>query len=281
MSMQAELAALAAKGNVQVGNGELRICKGCANPFIWYDKKHYNQAAEHCPKCCDIRQQRPSIVQERILLSECDGVEITSLPGDWENIHSGREQDRYGMYKITKKGRDLGISWSGRIDIFADEPFKVGDVVKVREMKSVHLVKQMRMQVGHVQKTAFDPPTHLVERTVPVQTEPEDVSDKAELIETTEGREYIVFETTEAEPSAQLVWYTDSYKTTLKGYGRQIPAKNVTGAPLMSWRVSGSCRSGRYGTNAILAVVDPQHYLLIDGVKRKVCRVEHEHTGEN
>jgi hypothetical protein len=33
------------------------------------------------------------------------------------------------------------------------------------------------------------------------------------------------------------------------------------------WRVSGSCRSGRYGTNAILAIVDRQHYLLEDGIK--------------
>ena len=267
-SMQTELAALATEGNVKVGSGELRVCKKCANPFIWYDAKHYNQAADHCPKCNDIRQGRPSIVEERVLLNEVDGVEIVGLPGEWENIHSGREQDRYGMYRICKKGKDFGVSWSGRIDIFADEPFKVGDVVKMREMRSVHQIKQVRMQVGHIQKSPYDPPTHLVERTVPVQTTEEDVSDAASLIETSEGRSYIVLEETETEATAQLVWHTNYYKTTLKGYGRQIPAKNIiSGAPLMSWRVSGSCRSGRYGTNAVLAVVDAQHYLLEDGVK--------------
>lgn len=242
----------------EVNLSNIMLCKDCSKVFVWHDGERFVDNPQHCPACADKIQLRPSIVQERVEKARFDRVEIKSLPGAWSVVEAKVKTD-YPCYKISKKGADFGASWSGRIDIFADAPYDIGNIVNVRVMASKHLVKIKRIQVGHIQKSPFDEPTHLVERTVDINS-PDEESMTTEI----ETREYIVLEEIAevVAPQYSLVWATAYTKTTIKGYGRQYHADLDASITLWSASCSGGVRSGRAGSEGVLAIVNEEHPLI-------------------
>jgi len=63
----------------------------------------------------------------------------------------------------------------------------------------------------------------------------------------------------------KLVWSVASYKSTLKGLGRQYRYKHV-GCPIWSASIHGAVRSGRKGAEGVLAIVDIEHPLKVECV---------------
>lgn len=240
----------------EVELSKLLLCEDCKNIFVWYEGERLDDA-KRCPACQDKYQQRPSIVEKRICLQEFDGVEIMSLPASWEGKEAHTHTD-FPYWSICVKGSRFGRSWSGRIDIFAKRGFKVGEIVKVRVMKSTHLVKKRRFQAGHIQKSPYDPPTHTVERTLDINS-----SETEGVTEGIETRQYLVLEETDATPSGdKLVWETAHTKTTIKGYGRQYHADLDTRMVIFVMTCKGGYRSGRANTTGVLAIVSEIHPLI-------------------
>lgn len=226
------------------------VCKDCGNVFVFFAHDKYDNAPSLCPSCADRRQKRPSIVQERVELHRFEGVLIDSLPGEWKEFKTDAGTD-FPCYKIGIKGSVYGASWTGRVDIFADKQFTVGEIVDIRVMESKHLVKKLRYTAA----------THLVEKTVDINTEERDVT----LTEEIERREYIVLEKSECTAAKmKLVWAVAHTKTTIKGYGRQYYASLDPSATLWHKAISGGVRSGRVHTEGILAIVSEEHPLVYE-----------------
>ena len=233
------------------GGGTLRICGYCRLPFVAYPRPGVPEPT-HCPKCLDQRQQRPSLCVERRCLEEFDGVEIESLPGDWQEFTA--QAHDYPCYKIDVAGSQYGAQWQGRIVIYAGRPYKPGDVVKLRVMEAVHKVKVTLQQRQRSDFKAGTVVAYSVRRVVPLSSE--------EGEETLETRPYIALEPSSAQSTRRLVWATAYTKTTLKGYGRQIHAR-LAGLPLWSRQVRGGVRSGRAHTVGAIAIVDNEHPLEV------------------
>lgn len=244
----------------EINLNNVMLCKDCQTIFVWHEGAKFSNDPNRCPTCADKAQKRPSIIQERTELARFERVEIKSLPGAWVMGESGVESD-YPCYKITKRGADFGQSWLGRIDIFADAPYDIGNIVNVRVMEAKHLVKKWRFTAGHIMKSPFDEPKHLVERTLDINDEK---APEAETTEEVERREYIVLEGIAEAVEAQysLVWATAYSKTTLKGYGRQYHASLDTSTTIWHTSCQGGVRSGRAGSEGVLAVVDKEHPLI-------------------
>lgn len=240
---------------------KVMLCEDCKNVFVWHEGEKFPNDPKRCPSCSDKVQKRPSIVKERTELARFERVEIKSLPASWEIYQTNVSSD-FPCYKITKRGNDFGVSWSGRIDIFADAPYGIGNIVTVRVMESKHMVQKLRYHAGHIQKSPFDPPTHLVEKTVEVNTK--ECGEKQTLTEEVESRQYVALEgiAEVVEPAYSLVWETAHSKTTLKGYGRQYHALLDASATLWHTRCKGGVRSGRQNTEGVLAIVDNNHPLI-------------------
>jgi len=230
-----------------------KICRMCGSEF--FARCWRGTFPAFCPTCQDIRQKRPSIVVEREMLFGPLVVEIESLPGEWSSYRAAKRD--LPCFKMTVKGRKFGASWRGRIDIFAPVPWKKGDVVEFSEVESVHLVRY---------KKQFRPTIYggkvLVKSRLPLD------SDEGEM--ELERRLYIRLDP--APPGAgasgelpKLVWSVASYKTTLKGLGRQYRYRHV-GCPLWSTSVHGAVRSGRAGAEGVLAIVDDEHPLKVECV---------------
>jgi len=233
-------------------------CEECGKMFIFYPAHLPDPETppRRCPRCQDIRQARPSVVEERRELATFGPVEVVNLPGEWGEYHTGVEGD-YPRYRIDIKGQAYGASWNGRIVIYAPHPVAPGEVVTIREMEATHRFREEAVEVVHVQKTVDDPPTHW-------EVHPHSVT-SAEGEEALRTRRYLVLEPAPAgtEPKGKLVWATAYTKTTLKGFGRQYWAK-VGGNPIVQWAVTGGYRSGRASTTGVLAVVDSDHPLTVE-----------------
>ena len=72
-------------------------------------------------------------------------MEIISLPGEWTSKPAKSKHDD-DYFEIDVRGRDIAApkeEWTGAITLYADYPFQPdgGDVVKVRHMRTRHLVK--------------------------------------------------------------------------------------------------------------------------------------------
>lgn len=260
----------------EVNLKNVMLCEDCKEIFVWHDEQ-FNQLPKRCPSCIDKKQLRPSIVVERLCTVEFDGITIESLPSqEWEKVESGVETD-YPCFKISVKGSRYGRSWSGRIDIFADKQYKPGDSVKIRVMESRHLVKKLRYQSAHIQRSPFDPPTHTVEKTIPI-TSKEESTDANTISEEVEERQYLYLsEVGEEAGGRKLIWRTSHSKTTLKGFGRQYHASLNPEATLWSKSCSGGVRSGRASTEGVLAIVEEGHpliYTFQEGTDKEVEYIE-------
>ncbi|MFH1462311.1 MAG: hypothetical protein ABIG08_01240 [bacterium] len=233
-------------------------CEDCGKYFVYYPQDlpgGGDPPPKRCPRCQDVRQARPSVVEERRELATYGPVVVGNLPGEWEEYSTGTEGD-YPRYKIDIRGRRFGASWDGRIVIYAPRSVVPGEVVTIREMEATHRFREETVEVAHVQKSPHEPPTHTEIQPRPVTSiEGEEVLRK---------RCYLVLEpASDAEPKGKLVWATAYTKTTLKGFGRQFWAK-VRGAPIVQWEISGGARSGRFHTTGILAIVDAEHPLVVE-----------------
>ncbi len=245
--------------------GELRICSKCSKPFVFYAGSRYKNAAKVCPTCIDMAQGRPSYVVERHELARYNGVEIVSLPDEWEEFDTKYHSD-HQCYRIDIKGSKYGASWLGRIVIYADKPYAAGDVVDIREMRAVHKVKRVYRQRGTVYGTVVS----TFENT-PMSEDVDD--DDANAVVVHEERPYLVFEPSDTDPQYNLHWITRYSKTTLKGYGRQYRYTIDSSAAIASWRVYGGARSGRLGTTGVLAITDEDHPVIVSG-SLDACGVE-------
>jgi len=230
-----------------------RECRMCGTEFE--AQQFRGTFPAYCPTCQDIRQKRPSIIIERELLFGPVIVEIKSLPGKWEEFQA-RERD-LPCCKISVKGRRFGASWRGRIDIFAPKAWSPGDIVEFSEIESVHLVRY---------KKSYHPTIYggkvLVKSKLALD------SDEGEI--ELERRRYIRLDplpegTEVPDELPRLIWSVASYKTTLKGLGRQYRYKHV-GCPIWSASIHGSVRSGRKGAEGVLAIVDDEHPLSVECV---------------
>ena len=231
-------------GTKFVGGGVLSVCRECVQPFLCYTKN----TAKTCPKCSDVKQLRPSIVETREELFSLDGIKITSLPGEWVKYKADYETD-YPCYKIDLSGSRFGTSWNGRIVIYATHEFKVGNIVRLREMLATHKTKTVTSSHKNLEGDDYQ-----LTKETPITS--------ADGEETVLSRPYLVLERSERSTATSELISVEAYsKTTLKGFGRQFSA-NLGGSPIRHWEISGAARSGRFSTTFWLAIVDNDHPVI-------------------
>lgn len=227
-------------------------CEDCGKYFVYYPAALPQASTpKRCPRCQDLRQNRPSVVEGRREIGFYPGVEVQNLPTtQWVEYTPAYPGDA-GCFVMVVKGKDFGEDWKGRIDIFASREFGRGDVVNIRYMEAAHRIKVV---------TETRPTLHHGEVAVEHQV-PLDHPEGEEALRT---RRYLVLEPTEpnTESTTRLVWATAYTKTTIKGLGRQFWSK-IEGSPIAEWRISGGVRSGRAHTDGVLAIVDADHPLVV------------------
>lgn len=239
---------------------ETRTCRECGQEFesriirgFWMSR---------CPECADVRQHRPSAVKERTVVTEPIMCVIESLPGDWQQFATGQHDDQ-PCVRLVVKGDRYGVSWSGRIDIYAHTLWQPGDVVWLTEMEVVHRVKvvEERRPTSPFTQLAGGPVAKIVQKKVPLYQR-----DGEEIIET---RRYVRLDNVRDDEMPEdlsvlprLVWREAHSKTTIKGFGRQY-ANQLRGAPLWEKRISGGCSTGRIHSEGALALVDDDHPLEV------------------
>ena len=235
-----------------------KVCRSCGLPFVVHEGK--TQGQTRCPKCIDIHQHRPSVVTKREALAEFSAVRIDGLPDGWSEFLARDGDDP--RFKIDTSGRRWGLSWAGRIVIFAPAPFEPGEVVVFRHMKATH---QVRTRYLHRRRSDFKAGVNVsysIREKLPFD------SDEGEIEE--EIHHYIALEPTALEPTHRLVWGTVDTKTTIKGFGAQYHGKIQ--APEADWGmwIRGGVRSGRARTEGALLV------LPLDA---KITISQHGHSG--
>lgn len=234
-----------------------------------YRTLEFSTLPKRCPTCCDEIQGRPDVVLDRTTISEyiCRvdqsfarffdrAIEFKPIPTD------------SGSRRLTLKGSDYGAQWSGRVDLYSHLwPVSAGDVVTVTH----NAVKRRVWYVKTERRTVFDTRTWTTTRRVPQSYSP--IAGESEVGQREEVNEYLLLSRNLDSTAAMLqrdalptLCFLEAYsKETLKGLGRQF-RRRIEGEPLAAWSVSGGCRSGRYGTHAMIAVVDPLDPLHVVGV---------------
>lgn len=178
-----------------------------------------------CPKCADIAQHRPEIVESRNLLYS-EVICLKSLPGEFKLFQSSSKD--FPVWKLSFKGKEWGVNWDGRIDIFCPDtlPPMLGKNYLLEVIEVSHYV--LRFQ---------------------------------EL----KKREYLRLTPAAQETDKELIWLQVKSKTTLKGLGRQYQY-DIVGNPLWEKRISGGYRNLRAYNTGVLAVVDAAHQLTIEKI---------------
>ena len=244
---------MATLGNIQLsGNARLsrEACRDCGKYFVYYPQNlPSGEAPKRCPRCKDVYQGRPSVVEGREEVAFYEAVEVKNLPAQWVEYTPAYSGD-IGCWLMVVKGKDFGADWKGRIDIFAPRAISPGEVVNIRDMETTHRVKvvsETRQTLHHGEVA--------VEHEVPL--------DYGEGTEVMRKRRYLVLEPTTpgTEPKSRLVWATAYTKTTIKGLGRQFWSK-IEGSSIAEWRITGGVRSGRAHTTGVLAIVDANHPIV-------------------
>lgn len=204
---------------------KFRVCRECGSEFPSYFVR--GAWLCRCPQCSDVKQRRPSVIQERNLVYS-QICKLESLPKSWQRFQANSKDA--GVWKIQLKGGDWGASWLGRIDIYSHDliPPTSRQTVLFEELESIHKINQTNAVV-------------------------------------IEKRKYIRLSNVGMQDSdnlPKLVWLQARSKTTLKGLGRQYKYE-IVGSPLWEWRVQGGVRSGRSYIEGVLAVVDDEHTLIV------------------
>lgn len=147
MSTQTSAAEILKLAGLQTADGgALRVCDRCGRPFVQHRP---GDAQVFCARCQDIKQRRPSVVENREELAVLEGVTVESLPpGNWT-----RFQARVGDEPRVKMDYRAG---GGRLVVWAREEPQAGDVVRVRHMRATHRQQDSDATESH-EYVALDP----------------------------------------------------------------------------------------------------------------------------
>ena len=229
-------------------------CSVCSKDFNFaptsYDIMGLRAMPKRCPACNDERQGRPSICVERICVySEIVKVGVSAvelLQKMWlmEKEDQHFESTDFQCWSLAVKGGWFGASWQGRIQLFS-----YIDPQLIVPGSHLHLREMVSKKKAWVKKEDEN-----------IRLAWGDVEGKESVVEDS----YIVIEPLAgADPKLLLVWAEAHTKTTIKGFGRQYHSHLSGGPTVWEKRVHGECRSGRYGADAALAIVDPSATLVV------------------
>ncbi len=226
------------------------VCHECGEQFPFnatnFGALGYTNVPKKCPTCIDQNQYQDDInivvSGGRKMLEEFIGVEI-KLPHDFFKPFKARKGDRGGL-RATIRGRDLlggwnGKSWDGRLDVYIPRCELVPKIGRVRIMQVEH-------KSGHTR----------------IEKHGEPMRPKEEVkVEYSPTYTYIVIEPmpVDTEPTMALVLASVDFKTTLKGFGRQWGCEFDISQTLWSCHLSNRARSGRFGQQGCIAIVDDEH----------------------
>lgn len=227
-------------------------CRMCGRDFVadlgTYASLQLRDLPVRCPICKDRAQNRPdeAVAESRRCLVEFPAVQL-ALP-EWVSFSPFRanETDPRSGLRATIKGRDLrgswsGVSWGGRLDIYCLAK-TVPTIARVRVMMVTHAAGHRRVELHGVPMGPKE--------SVEVAYSPEYT--------------YLALEPSKFEvPTAALVLASVAYKTTLKGLGRQWHCR-LSDQALWSLGISNSARSGRFGIEGLVAVVDDDHPVVAE-----------------
>lgn len=242
------------------------LCKKCDSDFQvdprTFAAMKFEGLPKLCPQCKDQLENRPATARVvkggRRLIAEFPAVKVCLPHGKFALFTAHGSRDKPCL-RATIRGRSLsgfgsgGVSWDGRIDIYAlGNPPIVPLIARVRVMEVEH-------EDGHRRIERHGAP---LEKKTEVE-----VAYPATY-------QYLVLEPVEAEPTAALILVSVDYKTTLKGFGRQWYARLDEGGALWAKRLSREARSGRFGVNGAVAIVDNEHPVIAEqwGDKQSVRR---------
>jgi hypothetical protein len=234
-------------------------CDNCGRGFVWSPRSFRAmglslRVPKRCPMCNDERQHRPAVVLER---RELWGAtvrlgETAACLFQHAEVWRASERDIPG-WRLTLRGKMFGADWSGRIDVYFQvdpKSLRPGQVVSLSHMESrsrvwVQKWTKQTMEHGEVSGYARCKPTD------EGANEREEAGQYVTILPAPEG----------VEPVGTLVWAQAYSKVTLKGFGRQYAAR-LEGTPLWQMSVKGAARSGRFNTDARLAVVEEGNPLI-------------------
>jgi len=262
---------------------EVRNCNVCHEDFVAVEVE--GRMPVVCQRCNSLmKARRVGVVEDRKCLGTYRGVEvITDLPAwNFVNTHTGP------CFKSDTKGSQGGASWSGRIVIwargFGERPPQKGDRVNIRLMESSvmpktctinkrldELAAPIHKQAQELAESRAADGSNSSMETLVADARWETRRRFGEEMRALETRRYVVLEPAtpdelsddEREARLMLAFAQAYSKTTLKGLGRQFHASLDTENVIsVLGSASGTCRSGRFGTAYVLAVVSPTHPLV-------------------
>jgi hypothetical protein len=222
-------------------------CNKCDSEFSFDVAEYLNLGIKNipkkCPKCLDISQGRPETarVEKREQLQVWSPVRI-ELPAEKFGKFQSKETDRATLRAVFKGSDGQGISWDGRMDVYCPAE-KLPEIAEVRLMRVTH-------SKGHVREERHG--EVMGEKTL-------------RTVEYSPEYEYLVIlpvDDEEVKAEMKLVYVSASYKTTLKGFGRQYYASLDTESAIWAHKMSSSARSGRFGSRMALALVDKDHPVI-------------------
>lgn len=226
-----------------------RTCAVCAKSFKTLELNQHK-----CAACCDAGKEAKHITTERVCLQEFEAVKLSLSPSLF-SAYKTDDKNAVPSLRLILKGKDLGwgapqTMWNGRMDIYIN--FRRGNgqtLWPIGAPAPTSFPKYVRFRLMHVKKAA--------------QTEKAANSKYSSPLKFTDEWDYIALDplpdTTVTDK--ELVLVTASYKTTLKGFGRQWHTRLESNA-LWEFGMSGTCRSGRFGHNSVLAIVDKDHPVI-------------------
>lgn len=234
------------------------VCEDCHNGFLWYPR-HYRALGiqgppKRCPKCLDENQGRPQIALERRELWAANvkiGESAASLLRHAVPFQT-QEGDR-PSWRLVVKGQMFGAEWSGRINVYLHlEP----NAIAADQIVSFsHMEVKAKVWMKHWERPTME--YGVVDgyrRCLPGDEGAEEREETTQYVS--------ILPTASREPVVgTLVWAQAYTKTTLKGFGRQYWA-HLEGSPLWQLGVTGGARSGRFHTDARLAVVEEGNPLI-------------------
>jgi len=242
-------------------------CARCSADFVVdvvaHRKLGLTDLPKSCPHCKDGQQQRPPerTVASRKLLQEFPAVRI-AIPVEYFSVFEPSDSHVEKGKKILRasiKGKDIGsnwvgASWDGRLEIFVNGSSELPKVARVRVMEVTREKGNVRQERRHDEGAMVPgaPENHPGQPkvTVEVQYEP--------------THQYLALDPLpeDTEPTAALVLASVNRKTTIKGYGRQWGCSLNADEALWACHFSNSARSGRFGNQGVIAVVDDSHSVI-------------------
>lgn len=226
-------------------------CARCGNGFqintVHLKSIGLHQIPDKCPTCCDRSKHHPAarVVVRREMIEEWDRVRI-AIPTDFFTAFHSRDYGDRPCRRASLRGNmGQGVSWDGRIDLY-DFRYHPEHLGRVRLMEVEHeageeRIERRKSESGEIleEKIAYSPVYRYLS------------------IDPLDGPVY-----DEHSARAAMVFARVEYKTTLKGFGRQYYAGIDADRAIWSMRMSSQARSGRFGTEMVLAIVDDEHPIV-------------------